>query len=51
MNVDDVSRLELLLGDIRDAFAKKGGVEIASADLVSRRWSRSRADRGLGISR
>ena len=34
MNVDDVSRLELLLGDIRDAFAKKGGVEISSADLV-----------------
>jgi hypothetical protein len=30
---DDVSRLELLLADIRDAFAKEG-VEIPSADLV-----------------
>src|SRR5215831_4626408 len=26
--------LELLLADIRDAFAKEGGVEISSADLV-----------------
>jgi uncharacterized protein DUF3631 len=31
---DDASRLELLLGDIRDAFAKEGGVEISSADVV-----------------
>src|SRR5262245_17855415 len=31
---DDASRLKLLLADIRDAFAKKGGVEISSADLV-----------------
>jgi hypothetical protein len=30
----DASRLELLLGDIRDAFAKEGEAEIASADLV-----------------
>src|SRR5262249_38689156 len=34
MNGDDASRLELLLADIRDAFAKEGGEEIASADLV-----------------
>jgi hypothetical protein len=32
---DDASRLKLLLADIRDAFAKKGGAEIASADLVN----------------
>jgi Protein of unknown function (DUF3631) len=31
---DDASRLELLLGDIRDVFADKGLDEIASADLV-----------------
>jgi len=31
---DDAARLKLLLGDIRDAFAKTGGAEIASADLV-----------------
>ena len=31
---DDAARLELLLADIRDAFAREGGVEIASADLV-----------------
>jgi uncharacterized protein DUF3631 len=32
---DDAARLKLLLGDIRDAFAKKGGAEISSADLVN----------------
>jgi uncharacterized protein DUF3631 len=31
---DDASRLALLLADIRDAFAKTGGAEISSADLV-----------------
>jgi hypothetical protein len=32
---DDASRLKLLLGDIRDAFAKEGeAVEIASANLI-----------------
>ena len=31
---DDASQLELLLADIRDVFAKEGGVEILSADLV-----------------
>src|SRR5215831_17736418 len=31
---DDTARLELLLADIRDAFAKTGGAEISSADLV-----------------
>ena len=31
---DDAARLKLLLGDIRDAFAKTGGAEISSADLV-----------------
>ena len=31
---DDASRLKLLLADIRDAFAKEGGVEISSADVV-----------------
>jgi len=31
---DDAARLKLLLGDIRDAFAKRDGAKIASADLV-----------------
>src|SRR5262245_49303363 len=31
---DDTARLELLLADIRDVFAKTGGAEISSADLV-----------------
>ena len=31
---DDAARLKLLLGDIRDVFAKTGGAEISSADLV-----------------
>jgi len=31
---DDAARLKLLLGDIRDAFAKRDGAEISSADLV-----------------
>src|SRR5262249_37948216 len=31
---DDAARLKLLLADIRDAFAKTGGAEISSADLV-----------------
>ena len=31
---DDAAQLVLLLADIRDAFAKEGGVEISSADLV-----------------
>jgi Protein of unknown function (DUF3631) len=31
---DDASRLELLLGDIRDVFTEKGLDEISSADLV-----------------
>src|SRR5262245_40632284 len=31
---DDSARLKLLLADIRDAFAKTGGAEISSADLV-----------------
>jgi uncharacterized protein DUF3631 len=31
---DDASRLKLLLADIRDAFAKEGGAEISSADMV-----------------
>jgi Protein of unknown function (DUF3631) len=31
---DDAARLKLLLGDIRDVFAQRGGAEIASADLV-----------------
>lgn len=32
---DDAARLKLLLADIRDAFAKTGGAEISSADLVN----------------
>jgi uncharacterized protein DUF3631 len=32
---DATARLRLLLGDIRDAFAKTGGTEISSADLVN----------------
>src|SRR5262245_52323101 len=53
---DDASRLELLLADIRDVFAKEGGAEISSAVLVKallaiegrpwtqmgRRWRRAR---------
>jgi hypothetical protein len=31
---DDAAQLVLLLADIRDAFAKRDGAEIASADLV-----------------
>jgi len=31
---NDASQLKLLLADIRDSFAKTGGAEIASADLV-----------------
>src|SRR5262245_8666871 len=31
---DDAARLKLLLADIRDAFAKRDGAEISSADLV-----------------
>jgi hypothetical protein len=32
---DDAAQLKLLLADIRDAFAKTGGAEISSADLVN----------------
>jgi uncharacterized protein DUF3631 len=32
---NDSARLKLLLADIRDAFAKTGGAEISSADLVN----------------
>jgi len=31
---DDGSRLKLLLADIRDAFAKRDGAEISSADII-----------------
>jgi hypothetical protein len=33
-DVDDASRVETLLADIRDMFAEKGNAEIASVDLV-----------------
>src|SRR5262249_27366356 len=54
---DDASRLKLLLADIRDAFAKEGGVEISSSAVVKalvaiegRAWGKPLGKRGKPLT-